>query len=113
MSGGNGSEPAPAGAVAEDPAASASKDVEAAIQEEEQDVTEPPAPPQPASPQAGTGEAPAYASPAVRRLARELGVDLSTIRGTGRKGRITKDDVRKPQPREAASRRRRRPRARA
>jgi pyruvate dehydrogenase E2 component (dihydrolipoamide acetyltransferase) len=100
VSGGNGAEPAPAGAVAEDPAASASKDVEAAIQEEEQDVTEAPAPPQPASPQAGTGEAPAYASPAVRRLARELGVDLSTIRGTGRKGRITKDDVRKPQPRE-------------
>jgi pyruvate dehydrogenase E2 component (dihydrolipoamide acetyltransferase) len=29
----------------------------------------------------------------VRRLARELGVDLSTLAGTGRKGRITKEDV--------------------
>jgi pyruvate dehydrogenase E2 component (dihydrolipoamide acetyltransferase) len=34
-----------------------------------------------------------YASPAVRRLARELGVDLSQVSGTGRKGRIIKDDV--------------------
>ena len=34
-----------------------------------------------------------YASPAVRRLARELGVDLRGVQGTGRKGRITKDDV--------------------
>jgi pyruvate dehydrogenase E2 component (dihydrolipoamide acetyltransferase) len=38
--------------------------------------------------------APAYASPTARRLARELAVDLSTITGTGRKGRITNDDVR-------------------
>jgi len=53
--------------------------------------------PQPASPQAGTGEAPPYASPGVRRLARELGVDLTNLRGTGRKGRITKEDVRAPQ----------------
>ncbi len=36
---------------------------------------------------------PVYASPAVRRLARELGVDLSKVTGTGRKGRITKADV--------------------
>jgi pyruvate dehydrogenase E2 component (dihydrolipoamide acetyltransferase) len=34
-----------------------------------------------------------YASPAVRRFARELGVDLTAVRGTGRKGRIVKDDV--------------------
>jgi pyruvate dehydrogenase E2 component (dihydrolipoamide acetyltransferase) len=49
----------------------------------------------PVSPQAGTAGAPVYASPGVRRLARELGVDLARIRGSGRKGRITKDDVRR------------------
>ena len=35
-----------------------------------------------------------HASPAVRRLARELDVDLSKLKGTGEKGRVTKDDVR-------------------
>ncbi len=35
----------------------------------------------------------AHASPAVRRFARELGVDLMRVPGTGSKGRITKDDV--------------------
>lgn len=35
----------------------------------------------------------AYASPAVRRFARELGVDLGRVEGTGRKGRITREDV--------------------
>ena len=35
----------------------------------------------------------AYASPAVRRFARELGVDLNRVKGTGRKGRILKGDV--------------------
>jgi len=34
-----------------------------------------------------------YAGPATRRLARELGVDLSEIKGTGSRNRITKDDV--------------------
>ncbi len=37
---------------------------------------------------------PPYASPAVRRLARELGVELRGVEGSGRRGRITKDDVR-------------------
>jgi pyruvate dehydrogenase E2 component (dihydrolipoamide acetyltransferase) len=36
-----------------------------------------------------------YASPAVRRLARELGVELRGVTGSGRKGRITKEDVRR------------------
>lgn len=35
----------------------------------------------------------AFASPSIRKLARELGVDLSKIKGTGNKGRITIDDV--------------------
>ena len=34
------------------------------------------------------------ATPAVRRLARELGVDLATVPGTGPRGRVTEDDVR-------------------
>ncbi|MEX1223034.1 MAG: 2-oxo acid dehydrogenase subunit E2, partial [Pirellulales bacterium] len=36
----------------------------------------------------------APAGPAVRRFARELGIDLATVQGTGPHGRITKDDVR-------------------
>ncbi|AVY93938.1 dihydrolipoyllysine-residue acetyltransferase [Microvirgula aerodenitrificans] len=35
----------------------------------------------------------AHAGPSVRRLARELGVDLSKVSGTGRKNRITESDV--------------------
>ncbi len=34
-----------------------------------------------------------FAGPAVRRLARELDLDLNTIKGTGEKGRITREDV--------------------
>ncbi len=34
-----------------------------------------------------------HASPSVRRVARELGVDLTKLKGTGEKGRVTKDDV--------------------
>ncbi|HSC04243.1 MAG TPA: dihydrolipoyllysine-residue acetyltransferase [Solirubrobacteraceae bacterium] len=41
----------------------------------------------------GDGGGPVYASPAVRRIARELGVDLHQVTGSGRKGRITKEDV--------------------
>ncbi len=34
-----------------------------------------------------------HASPAIRRFARELGVDLTQVPGSGAKGRVTKDDV--------------------
>ena len=34
-----------------------------------------------------------HASPSVRRLARELGVDAAQVKGSGRKGRITEDDL--------------------
>jgi pyruvate dehydrogenase E2 component (dihydrolipoamide acetyltransferase) len=50
-------------------------------------AAEPPAP-------TGNGGGPVYASPSVRRLAREQGIDLSTVQGTGRKGRITAEDLR-------------------
>jgi len=54
----------------------------------------PPPPPSatPAASPARGGEA--LAAPAVRRLARELGIDLSSIRGTAPAGRITEADVR-------------------
>jgi pyruvate dehydrogenase E2 component (dihydrolipoamide acetyltransferase) len=48
----------------------------------------------PAPPPAGTTGSTAHASPSVRRFARELGVDLAQVRGTGPKERITEDDVR-------------------
>jgi pyruvate dehydrogenase E2 component (dihydrolipoamide acetyltransferase) len=34
-----------------------------------------------------------HASPSIRRLGRELGVDLALVKGTGRKGRILEQDV--------------------
>ena len=39
------------------------------------------------------GFAAAHASPGVRRFARELGVDLSRVRGSGQKGRILETDI--------------------
>ena len=36
----------------------------------------------------------AHASPSIRRIARELGIDLSKVTGTGRNGRIVESDVR-------------------
>src|SRR3989338_10693151 len=39
------------------------------------------------------GEGLAHASPAIRRFARELGVDLAQVKGSGEKGRVTRDDV--------------------
>jgi pyruvate dehydrogenase E2 component (dihydrolipoamide acetyltransferase) len=57
----------------------------------------PSAPPSGASAPLATstnGDAPVYASPSVRRIARELGIDLHGIPGSGRKGRLTPDDVR-------------------
>jgi len=39
------------------------------------------------------GAAPAHASPGVRRFARELGVDVSRVHGSGPKGRILKEDI--------------------
>ena len=65
-------------------------------------VTPPPAPAALAptasrpSPTAGFDEVgfkKAHASPAIRKFARELGVDLSRVEGSGRKGRVLKQDV--------------------
>jgi pyruvate dehydrogenase E2 component (dihydrolipoamide acetyltransferase) len=52
-----------------------------------------PAPrPVPREPQEETGEKP-HASPSVRKFARELGVDLAQVQGSGPKGRILHSDV--------------------
>ena len=42
-------------------------------------------------PSSHTGKA--HASPSIRHFARELGVDLTRVKGSGEKGRITKNDV--------------------
>src|SRR5262245_8274644 len=52
-----------------------------------------PARPTPAPPPPPAGAPPA-ATPATRRLARELGVELGTVKGSGPGGRIRDDDVR-------------------
>jgi pyruvate dehydrogenase E2 component (dihydrolipoamide acetyltransferase) len=58
-----------------------------------------PAAPAPAAAADNSAEVPnnssdVYAGPAVRKLARQLGVDLKQAKGTGPRGRVTKDDVR-------------------
>ncbi len=50
-------------------------------------------PPPPAPPAPPAGSTPPHASPAVRRFARMLGVDLRRVSGTGAKGRILREDV--------------------
>ncbi len=69
--------PAPVAALAPAPAASAPAPVAAA----------------PAAAINEAGFAAAHASPSVRLFARELGVDLTRVRGSGQKGRIVAEDV--------------------
>jgi pyruvate dehydrogenase E2 component (dihydrolipoamide acetyltransferase) len=76
------SEGAPSEAAAPDAIASAL----------EADGPLPPAPP-PAAPAVDAADGAVYASPSVRRRARELRVDLHAVTGTGRKGRITLADL--------------------
>jgi pyruvate dehydrogenase E2 component (dihydrolipoamide acetyltransferase) len=97
--------PAPAAAVAAPPAAPAAVAQGAApaapAAAETAAVTSPTStafavemgarPPSERAPVIGTG--PAHASPSVRHTARELGVDLSQVRGSGPKGRILQEDV--------------------
>lgn len=75
---------------------------------EPQSSTPPPAPPRvdlpaaksstteapsPAATAADPGQVIAPAGPAIRRLAREVGIDLTRVHGTGPGGRITREDV--------------------
>src|SRR3989338_2068401 len=52
-------------------------------------------PPPPARTGGPAGGSPVIAMPAVRKLARDLGVDLASVRGTGPGGLITAADIRK------------------
>jgi pyruvate dehydrogenase E2 component (dihydrolipoamide acetyltransferase) len=72
-------------------------------QQEPSPAAPPPPAPAPAAPPPPAASAPqagghpdfsgVHAGPSVRRVAREMGVDLTKLKGTGEKGRITKDDV--------------------
>jgi pyruvate dehydrogenase E2 component (dihydrolipoamide acetyltransferase) len=79
---------APAAAVPAVPAAAAPQPVQPAPAPV---VKTAPAPAVVAVDEAGFGKA--HASPSVRRFARELGVDLSRVKGSGPKDRVVKDDV--------------------
>ncbi len=48
-----------------------------------------PAPP----PSAQAADGPVAATPAVRRLAKDIGLDLATVSGSGPQGRVTREDV--------------------
>jgi pyruvate dehydrogenase E2 component (dihydrolipoamide acetyltransferase) len=110
VDGANGSQPDQAAGVSEPaPEAGAADAARTAVQAEDAaepapppDVQEParaaaePARPVDQTPPAAAGQpsdGPVYAGPGVRRLARERGVDLARVTGTGRKGRILKEDV--------------------
>jgi pyruvate dehydrogenase E2 component (dihydrolipoamide acetyltransferase) len=83
------------GANGANPAPEAPAEPEKAAEEpvEESAPSEPEAAPTEAAQSAPTPDGPIYASPSVRRVARERGIDLSNVSGTGRKGRITVADV--------------------
>ncbi|MFA7296782.1 MAG: 2-oxo acid dehydrogenase subunit E2 [Dehalococcoidia bacterium] len=49
----------------------------------------------PAPPQPTEAASTAFAAPSVRRLAREIGVDITAVRGSGAGGRIDEDDVKR------------------
>jgi pyruvate dehydrogenase E2 component (dihydrolipoamide acetyltransferase) len=90
--------PAPAESKPAESKAAPSKPAEAKPAESKPAVAAtaaPAAPRAPAAAPASNGEqsAPAPAGPATRRLARELGVDLHRVSGSGPGGRITPEDV--------------------
>ncbi|MGO9422963.1 dihydrolipoyllysine-residue acetyltransferase [Roseiarcus sp.] len=91
--------PAPAPAAKDEPAAPppAAKEPEASEPAAGKGPPPAPASPFPAAPAAAGPAKPdfsgVFAGPAVRRLARELDLDLNAIKGTGENGRITREDV--------------------
>jgi pyruvate dehydrogenase E2 component (dihydrolipoamide acetyltransferase) len=84
--------PAPAAPVPAAAAASAESGAQAAVERSHAFHTEMGERPEPL--ELGTPGAKPHASPSVRKFARELGVDLQHVAGSGPKGRVTPDDVR-------------------
>jgi pyruvate dehydrogenase E2 component (dihydrolipoamide acetyltransferase) len=74
--------------VAEEPAAAAEPEPPA-----EEPVSDAPSEERPTGVAAVDPSQVPYASPAIRKFARELGADLARVTGSGSKGRITRDDV--------------------
>ncbi len=86
--------PQPPAAVAEpDPDAEARTAAPASRAPGESEPRQAPVLPRPADMAAIAKGRKPHASPAVRRFARELGVDLALVKGSGSKGRVLKDDV--------------------
>ena len=88
-SGGTDEKPAEKSAKTEAPKEEAKK---ASKQEARTEKPQPAPTPAPVAASVGKN---VYASPSIRRFARELGVDLTRVQGTGNKGRIVKEDVAK------------------
>ena len=82
---------ATATSVASEPAAGPEPVAEESVAEETEPTSQSSAPEIPAKP---TNGFPPAASPSLRKTAREIGLDLSRIRGTGNGGRILLSDVR-------------------
>ncbi|MFT4814252.1 MAG: pyruvate dehydrogenase E2 component (dihydrolipoamide acetyltransferase) [Paracoccaceae bacterium] len=96
------SEAKPASKVKPESKSEESEESEGSEESEESKDTEPaqsteskskPSTPAPAKTEKEKGSNRVYAGPAVRKLARELGVDLGLVTGNGAKSRILKDDV--------------------
>jgi len=88
----------PAAPPKEEPKQEAAPVVEEPAQPEPAKPSPPPAPTPPVAPAASASPVAdsslgSSASPSTRRLARELGVDLAHVRGSGEGGRITRDDL--------------------
>jgi pyruvate dehydrogenase E2 component (dihydrolipoamide acetyltransferase) len=93
-----GAEVAPSPQAAKPAQAPAPQPQKPAVPDTPPAATAPPAmavhlPPVPPEPAAEVAAFKPHASPSVRKFARELGVDLVKVRGSGPKGRITQEDV--------------------
>ncbi|WP_334049737.1 pyruvate dehydrogenase complex dihydrolipoyllysine-residue acetyltransferase [Alteromonas gracilis] len=86
---GGASEQAPSAPKAEKPAEAPKQEAPKQASQQEASQGRSPVPPAPEAKSTGK----AHASPSVRRIAREFGVDLTLVNGSGPKNRILKEDV--------------------